>query len=67
MQTGVVKWYDHKKGYGFISGDEGNDIFIHYTCIKDIGDNRNLAEGDNVKYDTVEGKKGLQAINVSKI
>lgn len=67
METGVVKWYDQNKGYGFISGDNGNDVFIHHTNIKDIGDNRKLAEGDNVNYDMVEGEKGLQAINVHKI
>lgn len=67
MITGVVKWYDVEKGYGFISGDEGNDVFVHHSNIKNIGDNRKLAEGDNVNYDVVEGEKGPQAINVHKI
>lgn len=67
METGVVKWYNIEKGYGFISGDEGNDVFVHHTNIKNIGDNRKLAEGDNVNYDVVEGEKGPQAINVNKI
>lgn len=64
MPTGIVKWFDAKKGYGFIVGSqEGSDIFVHYTHI--VGDGfRSLRDGEQVEYDLVESEKGLQARNV---
>ena len=67
MLTGVVKWFNDEKGYGFISGEDGNDVFVHYSAIKEEGRRKNLNEGEQVKYDIVEGSKGLQASNVQKL
>jgi Cold shock proteins len=67
MFTGVVKWFNDEKGYGFISGEDGTDVFVHYSAIKEDGKRKNLNEGEGVKYDVVEGSKGLQASNVQKI
>jgi len=65
MPTGKVKWFDPKKGYGFIIGDEGQDVFVHYTSI--IGEGfRALKDGELVDYELVEGTKGYQARNVIK-
>ncbi len=65
MATGTVKWFDPKKGYGFIVGDEGQDVFVHYTAI--MGDGfRTLKDGEQVDYEVVQGDKGLQAKNVSQ-
>ena len=65
MPTGKVKWFDPKKGYGFIIGDEGQDVFVHYTSI--IGEGfRALKDGELVDYELVEGAKGYQARNVIK-
>jgi CspA family cold shock protein len=65
MQTGTVKWFNGSKGYGFISTDEGNDVFVHYNSIVGNG-YRSLDEGDKVQFEVEEGPKGLQAKNVSK-
>jgi CspA family cold shock protein len=63
---GTVKWFSHEKGYGFITPDDGSkDVFVHYTGIKGAGF-RSLEEGDKVTYEVREGRKGLQAENVSK-
>ena len=67
METGVVKWYDKEKGYGFISGGNGQDVFVHHSQIKEKGTDKDLHEGEDVTYDMVEGERGLQAINVQKI
>lgn len=67
MQTGVVKWYDNNKGYGFISGNEGNDVFVHHSQVKEKGNSKDLHEGEQVYFDVVEKEKGLQAINVQKM
>jgi len=65
MPTGNVKWFDTKKGYGFIIGDEGEDVFVHYTSI--VGDGfRSLKDGETVDYDVVQSGKGLQARNVRR-
>ena len=65
MATGKVKWFDGKKGFGFIVPNEGNgDIFVHYSAIKSDNEFKLLKEGMNVQYDVTEGKKGLQAVNV---
>ena len=63
MSTGKVKWFDPKKGYGFIIGDEGQDVFVHYSSI--VGEGfRALKDGDTVDYELAKGEKGFQAHNV---
>ncbi|SHE71826.1 cold-shock DNA-binding protein family [Marinitoga hydrogenitolerans DSM 16785] len=63
---GKVKWFDAKKGYGFISGEDGNDVFVHFTAITMDGF-KTLEEGQEVEYDIQENEKGLQAVNVRAI
>ncbi len=65
MSRGRVKWFDGKKGYGFIEREEGGDVFVHYTAIKSDRDYKTLEEGAVVEFEVVEGKKGLQAVNVT--
>ncbi|UCD30721.1 MAG: cold shock domain-containing protein [Planctomycetota bacterium] len=66
MVTGTVKWFDSKKGFGFILGtEEGKDIFVHYTNIEGEGF-RSLKDGEAVEFDMVESEKGLQAQNVRR-
>lgn len=64
MSTGKVKWFNAEKGYGFITSDEGKDIFVHYTSIQADG-YRSLEEGQAVNFDVVEGDRGQQASNVT--
>ena len=66
MATGKVKWFDGKKGYGFIQQDDGKDVFVHYSNISGSGF-RSLEDGDTVQFEIVEGEKGLQARNVSRV
>jgi len=63
VATGRVKWFNEKKGYGFISQESGEDVFVHYTAIQARGF-RTLHEGQRVKFDIVQGAKGPQAANV---
>jgi cold shock protein len=65
MSTGTVKWFNEKKGFGFITEDGGNDVFVHYSAIKEDGF-KTLAEGDKVTFEVVKGPKGPQAANVTK-
>ena len=65
VPSGKVKWFDPKKGYGFIIGDEGQDVFVHYSSIAGEGF-RALKDGETVNYDLVKGEKGFQAQNVGK-
>jgi CspA family cold shock protein len=65
MPTGKVKWFDPKKGYGFIIGDEGQDVFVHYTSIAGSGF-RALKDGEMVNYELIKGDKGFQARNVDR-
>ena len=65
MAHGTVKWFNPEKGYGFIRGDDGEDVFVHYSAI--VGDGyRSLQEGDIVEFEIVQGPKGPQAANVQK-
>jgi cold shock protein len=67
MPEGTVKWFNDEKGYGFISPDEGGeDLFVHYTGINDTGF-RSLEEGARVSYEATQGRKGMQAENVTII
>jgi len=63
VAIGRVKWFNEKKGYGFISQEGGEDVFVHYTAIQARGF-RTLHEGQRVKFDIVQGAKGPQAANV---
>ncbi|HET6923017.1 MAG TPA: cold-shock protein [Anaeromyxobacteraceae bacterium] len=65
MATGTVKWFNDAKGYGFISQEGGEDVFVHHTAIQMDGF-RTLKEGEKVEFDVVQGPKGLQAANVRK-
>ncbi len=64
---GVVKWFNTDKGYGFITNDSGEDIFVHFSNIKENGHNKDLHEGEEVSFDIVPGDKGPSAINVIKL
>lgn len=63
---GTVKWFNNQKGYGFISGEAGNDVFVHYSGIATDGF-KSLEEGAAVEFDVVEGAKGPQATNVTRL
>jgi len=66
MAQGTVKWFSQEKGYGFITPDDGGeDIFVHYSAVKGSGF-RSLEEGERVSYEVTQGRRGLQAENVSK-
>jgi CspA family cold shock protein len=65
MAEGIVKWFNDKKGYGFIEQEEGGDIFVHYSSINMPGF-KTLAEGDRVRFEIEEGNRGLAARNVEK-
>ena len=66
MPSGIVKWFDEKKGYGFIENDEGGDIFVHHTGIQGSGF-KTLSDGDRVSFDIEQGDKGPKAVNVIKV
>jgi cold shock protein len=67
MPTGTVKWFNGEKGFGFISQDDGGaDVFVHFSAIAGNG-YRNLDEGQKVEYETTQGPKGLQAVNVNRL
>lgn len=66
MPKGKVKWFDSRKGFGFIESEEGSDVFVHYTDIQDEGF-RSLDEGQEVEFEIKKGPKGEQATNVVKI
>lgn len=66
MKIGFVKWFNVRRGYGFIEKEEGGDIFVHYSDIAEFGF-KTLAEGDQVKFNVEKGDKGFRATNVTKI
>jgi len=66
MPSGTVKWFNDKKGFGFISQEDGDDVFVHHTSIQSDGF-RSLAEGDKVEFELVEDQKGFKATNVVKL
>lgn len=63
---GKVKWFNQKKGFGFIQREDGDDVFVHYSAIQGEGF-KTLDEGDEVEFDIVESERGLQAANVVKL
>ena len=64
MTNGIVKWFDEKKGFGFIEQETGPDVFVHHSAINASGF-KSLREGDEVTFDVENGKKGLSAVNVT--
>ena len=66
MQQGTVKWFNAKKGYGFISDEEGKDVFVHFSAIVSDGF-KTLEEGQAVEFDVVQGNRGEQAANVVRL
>ncbi len=64
--TGTVKWFDAKKGFGFIVNPDGRDVFVHYSAIEGEGF-RILKDGDRVEYDQLQGGKGLHAKHVRRV
>ncbi|HXX57650.1 MAG TPA: cold-shock protein [Thermodesulfovibrionales bacterium] len=66
MANGTVKWFNDSKGFGFITSEDGTDVFVHHSSIQGNGF-KSLAEGDAVSFDSEKGPKGLKAINVVKL
>jgi CspA family cold shock protein len=67
MAVGKVKWFDAKKGYGFILSEEGKDVFVHFSDISSEKSYKTLDEGVDVEYELIEDEKGLKASNVKSV
>ena len=67
MNKGTVKWFNAQKGYGFLSTEEGKDVFVHFSAIQNVEGYKTLDEGQAVEFDIVDGAKGPQAANVIKL
>ena len=66
MANGIVKWFDERKGYGFIEQEEGPDVFVHHSGINATGF-KSLNDGDSVTFNVEQGQKGPAAVNVTKL
>ena len=66
MVQGIVKWFSGQKGYGFITKDDGQDVFVHFSAINGDGF-RTLQQGERVEFEISDGPKGLQAANVTRV
>ncbi len=66
MKKGTVKWFNGQKGYGFISDEEGNDVFVHFSGLAMDGF-KTLEDGQSVQFDVEQGNRGLQAVNVTVV
>jgi CspA family cold shock protein len=66
MSNGTVKWFNESKGFGFITRDDGTDVFAHYSAIAGDGF-KTLADGDAVSFEVIDGDKGLKAINIVRV
>lgn len=66
MKKGTVKWFNNQKGYGFISDETGKDVFVHYSGLNMEG-YKSLEEGQEVEFEVIQGEKGPQAVNVTKL
>ncbi|MBP1755257.1 MAG: cold-shock DNA-binding domain protein [Firmicutes bacterium] len=66
MNKGTVKWFNNQKGFGFISDEQGNDVFVHYSGLNMDGF-KSLEEGQEVQFEVTQGAKGPQAINVTRL
>ena len=66
MTKGTVKWFNERKGFGFLAQEDGDDVFVHYLSIQSSGF-KNLTEGQSVEFDVQDGPKGPQAVNVTVV
>jgi CspA family cold shock protein len=67
MTKGTVKWFNAEKGFGFLTGEDGKDVFVHFSAIQKDSGYRSLEEGQSVEFEAVQGPKGLQADSVKVI
>lgn len=65
--TGTIKWFDNERGYGFISANQGDDVFLHHSQVKEKGKDKDIHEGEEVSFDMIQGEKGPTAVNVQKL